>query len=147
MIITKIFFINILILASIRTEKVQNFKVSKNNDINLTVGESNIISIAYKKFAFLCLAVCSSDPYCLTATYDKSQERITNCFTYNRYFITNEMILSSTSNVYQKQPSVLNYPKNIPLNLIQYFILFFFFYSNFEIILLKYLVILKILMI
>jgi hypothetical protein len=109
MILKKMFFINILILASIRTETVQNyFKVSKNNDINLTVGESSIISSGNKKFAFLCWAVCSSDPYCLTATYDKSQGRITNCFTYNRYFITNEMILSSTSNVYQKEPSKLN---------------------------------------
>ena len=52
-----------------------------------------------------CAAVCSVNPICKTAVYDKSQERLMNCFTYNRYFQTSELVPFSTGVVYQKKSS------------------------------------------
>ncbi len=98
--------VNILLLVSIRTEAVHNdFKVFKNQDINMTVGESSLISSFYKPSRMQCASVCSANPSCLSAVHDNSRGRLMNCFTYNRYFKTSELIPSSTGVVYEKKLS------------------------------------------
>jgi hypothetical protein len=106
MILVKIFFVNILLLVSIRTETIQNdFKVLKKQDINMTVGESSLISSFYEPLWMQCASVCSANPSCLSAVHDKSRGSLMNCFTYNRYFNTSELIPSSTGVVYEKKLS------------------------------------------
>ncbi len=96
--------VNILLLVSIRTETIQNdFKVLENQDINMTVSESSLISSLYKPLWMQCASVCSANPNCLSAVHDNSQGRLMNCFTYNRYFKTSELIPSSTGVVYVKK--------------------------------------------
>ena len=82
-----------------------DFKVLKNQDINVTVGESSLISSVYKPSRMQCMAVCSSNPNCKTAVYDNGQGRLTNCFTYNQYFKTSELIPSISEIVYEKKSS------------------------------------------
>jgi hypothetical protein len=73
MILTKIFFVNILTLASIRTETIQNdFKVFKNQVVNMTLSESSLISNLYRPLWMQCAAVCNANPNCKTAIYDNS---------------------------------------------------------------------------
>jgi hypothetical protein len=104
MILIKIFLVNILLLVSIRTETIQNdFKVLKNQDINMTVGESSLISSFYKPSRMQCASICSANLNCLSAVHDKSRGSLMNCFTYNRYFNTSELIPSSTGVVYEKK--------------------------------------------
>ena len=114
----KIFFINILILASVESQGVtgqNDFKVFKNQDINMTVGESSIMSRVYKQSWMQCAAACSSNPNCKTAVYDNNQGRLTNCFTYSQYFKTSELIPSSTGIVYEKKSSKIDYSFKINL--------------------------------
>ena len=95
MILTKIFFVNILTLASIRTETIQNdFKVFKNQVLNMTLSESSLISSLYGPLWMQCAGVCSANPNCKTAICDSSQGRLVNCFIYNRYFKASELISS-----------------------------------------------------
>jgi hypothetical protein len=110
MILIKIFLVNILLLVSIRTETIQNdFKVLKNQDINMTVSESSLISSFYKPSRMQCASVCNANPNCLSAVNDKSRGRLMNCFTYNRYFNTSELIPSSTGVIYVKKSLSKNY--------------------------------------
>ena len=45
--------------------KSQNdFKLLKNQDIAVTVGESSLISSVYKPSRMQCMAVCSANPNC-----------------------------------------------------------------------------------
>ncbi len=107
---TKLFLVNILLLVSIRTEAIHNdFKVFKNQDINITVGESSLILSFYKPSRMQCMALCSTNANCLTAVYDNSQGRLMNCFTYNRLYKTSELIPSSTGVVYKKKSLSRNY--------------------------------------
>ena len=86
------------LLSVQQTETVQHeFKVSKNKEISMTIGESSLISSVNKMGDLFCVASCNSNPNCLTAVYHNSQGRIVNCFIYSRYFMANELILSSTS--------------------------------------------------
>jgi hypothetical protein len=106
MIFIKIFLVNILLLVSIRTETIQNdFKVLENQDLNMTVSEPSLISSFYKPSRMQCASECSANPNCLSAVHDNSQGRLMNCFTYNRYFNTSELIPSSTGVVYEKKLS------------------------------------------
>jgi hypothetical protein len=109
MILPKLFSINILIVALVESQQVvenpNEFKILKNQNINMTVNESSLISSNYKPSRMQCMAFCSTNINCLTAAYDNSQGRLTNCFTYNRYFQTSELIPSSTGVVYQKKSS------------------------------------------
>ena len=108
MILMTIFFLNNLILAPVRGETVQSdFNIVKNKDINLTLGGSSMISSSNKLLDLLCLAVCSSNPHCLTAVYDKNLGRLINCFKYDQYFQASELIPSSTRIVYEKKRSKL----------------------------------------
>jgi hypothetical protein len=104
MIFTEIFLIHILILISREQAVVGNqnyFEVFKNQDINLD--ESNLILTVHKSSKMQCIALCISNPKCLTAAYDNSQRKITNCLTYSRFFQSGELILSSSGVVYQKK--------------------------------------------
>jgi hypothetical protein len=106
MILIKIFLVNILLLVSIRTEAIHNdFKVFKNQDLNMTVSESSLTSSFYKPSRMQCMSLCNTNANCLTAVYDNSQGKLMNCFTYNRYFSTSELIPSSTGVVYEKKLS------------------------------------------
>jgi hypothetical protein len=62
----------------------------------MTVSESSLISSFYKPSSMQCMSLCNTNANCLTAVYDNSQGRLMNCFTYNRYFNTSELIPSST---------------------------------------------------
>jgi hypothetical protein len=104
MTLTKIFFVKILTFVLIKIETNQNdFKVFKNQDINMIWGESSLISSFYKPSRMMCASVCSANPNCKIAVYDKSQGRLMNCFTYNRLYKTSELIPSSTGVVYEKK--------------------------------------------
>ena len=92
------------LVSVVKTETVQHeFKVSKNQDTSMTIGESSLISSVYKLSRMTCMTICNSNPNCQTAVYDNSQERITNCFIYSRYFKANELIPSSNSIIYEKK--------------------------------------------
>jgi hypothetical protein len=100
----RILISSILQLACVRTEKVQHaFKVSKNQCVDLAVSKTCLISSVYKMVDLFCLASCNSNPECLTVVFDQSQEMIRNCFMYNRYFKSCELIASSNSTVYKKK--------------------------------------------
>jgi hypothetical protein len=106
MVSTKILFKCVLFLATVESQGVTNqndFKVLKNQDINMTVGESSLISSVYKPSRMQCMAMCSGNSNCKLAVYDKSQGRLTNCFTYSRYFKISELIPSSTGVIYEKK--------------------------------------------
>ncbi len=98
--------VNILLLVSIRTETIQNdFKVLKNQDLNMTLSETSLISSFYKLSRIQCASVCSTNPNCLSGVHDNSQGNLVNCFTYNRYFNTSELTPSSTGDVFEKKLS------------------------------------------
>ncbi len=80
-----------------------DFTVFKNQEINLTVGESSLISNIFKPSRMQCMAGCSLNEYCKTVVYYNGQGRLINCFIYMRYFQTSEFIPSSTGVVYQKK--------------------------------------------
>jgi hypothetical protein len=110
MISTKIFFTNILILALGATqgeERQNDFKIFKNQYKNMTVNESSLVSSLYKPSRMQCITLCSTNTNCLTAMYDNSHEKINNCFTYSKYFQTNELIPSSTVVIYEKKSSMI----------------------------------------
>jgi hypothetical protein len=111
MILTNIFFVKILTFVSIiSTEAIQNdFKVFKKQDLNMTLSASSLISKFYKLSRMQCAGVCSANPNCKTAVFDHNQGRLMNCFTYNRYFKTSELIPSSTGVVYERKSLSKNY--------------------------------------
>jgi hypothetical protein len=51
----------------------------------------------------MCVAVCASESFCLTAVYNNQNGLLRNCFLYNRYFSSSELVSSSTSTFYQKK--------------------------------------------
>ena len=92
------------LMSVVKPETVQHeFKVSKNQYINMMMGESSLISSVNKMGDLFCVASCNSNPNCLTAVYDNSQGGITKCFSYSRYFKVNELIPSTTSIIYEKK--------------------------------------------
>jgi hypothetical protein len=106
MISKNMFFINILLLAFDKSQGVSNqnyFRVLKNQNINMTVGESSLISSVYKLSRMQCMTVCSVNSNCKTAVYDNRQGNLINCFSYSRYFKTSELKPSSTGVVYEKK--------------------------------------------
>jgi hypothetical protein len=108
--ILAIFFINILIFTSIKTEIIQNnFNILTNKDINSMMDEISLISSANKIFGLCCLTLCNSNPNCLTAVYDYSKININNCFTYSQYIKATELIPSKTSIVYEKKKGKIYY--------------------------------------
>ena len=76
---------------------------------------SNLKRFEWKKFCILrdqplfkqsrtmCVAVCASESFCLTAVYNNQNGLLRNCFLYNRYFSSSELVSSSTSTFYQKK--------------------------------------------
>ncbi len=106
MILKHMFFINILLLAFDESQGVANhndFRVLKNQNINMSVGESSLISSVYKLSRMQCMTFCSVNSNCKTTVYDNRQGNLINCFTYSRYFKTSELIPSSTGVVYEKK--------------------------------------------
>jgi hypothetical protein len=110
MISTNLFSINIIILALGATQGVLNsndFKILKNQYINIPVSESGLISSVYKPSRMQCITLCSTNTNCLTAMYDNSHNKLNNCFTYRKYFQTRELIQSSSGVVYEKKSSMI----------------------------------------
>ena len=104
MISIKKFLVIILLFICIRTETVEHdYKVSKNHGLDMATSEKFLISSFYKPADLICLASCNSNPECLTIVYDQNQGMIRNCFMFNRYFNSSELIPLSTSNVYEKK--------------------------------------------
>ena len=98
MAIQKILIFSILQLVT--TEIVQNnFKILKNQG---AASETCLISSAYKTTDLACLASCNSKSECLTVIYDRIQV-ITNCFMYNRYIKSSDLINSNNFILYEKK--------------------------------------------
>jgi hypothetical protein len=103
------FLISILILTILQFELVipetvqHNFKVSKNQIVDMAASETCLISSLNKTFEITCLGSCNSNVECLTVVYDQSKGITKNCIIYNRYFKSNELKPSSTSTVYEKK--------------------------------------------
>ena len=71
-------------MSIVKTETIQNeFKVTRNQDINLKFGELSLISSVNKMNGLFCVATCNSNLNYRIAVYDNSQGRITNHFQYN----------------------------------------------------------------
>jgi hypothetical protein len=104
MVLTRILIVTILQFTCVYLEKVQNdFKVSKNQSIDLTASEKCLISSVYKSSRMTCMGSCNSNPECRTVVYNRNKGINSNCFFYNRYFDSSEMMVSNTSTVYQKK--------------------------------------------
>jgi hypothetical protein len=107
MILKNVFFVNILLLACDESQGVANpnyFMVLKNQNLNMSLSESSLISSVYKPSRMQCMTACSANTNCKTAVYDNSQRMLINCFLYSRFFKISEMIPSSTKVVYEKKP-------------------------------------------
>ena len=124
MVLIRMLLLSILrLLRCVRTDKIEHdFKVSQNQGLDLAGSEPCLISSVYKPSRMICMGSCNSDSECLTAVYDQSKGMIRNCFMYNRYFKSSELIPSSTSILYEKKIS--NY---FLKNYIQEVLLFFLF--------------------
>jgi hypothetical protein len=104
MVLIKILIFSILKLACANLEKVQHdFKVSKNQSIDNTASETCLTSSAYESSIITCVGSCNLNPDCVTVVFDQSKGKTINCFFYNRYFDSSEMIPSSASTVYEKK--------------------------------------------
>ena len=91
-------------MALINGEAVQHdFRVLKDQGVDLLVGESSLISSIFKPSRMQCMAACSSNSDCVTAVYDNSKGMVRNCFHYNRQFFSNELIPSTNSILYEKK--------------------------------------------
>ena len=115
----------ILILALVESQGIasQNyFTVLKNQDINMTVGESSLISSVYKPSWMQCMTVCYVNPNCKTAVHDNSKGRLTNCFTYSRYFQAIELIPSITGVICEKKTSSASKTFFLTMKHMHYFI-------------------------
>ena len=114
--------------ASINGETVQNdFKVFKDLGVNSSLGESSLISSVFKPSRMTCMRSCSSNHNCLTAVYDNSNGRVTNCFLYNRFFCSDELIIMTTSILYEKQSNSSNFTSNISF---QHLSIFYISFEN-----------------
>ena len=104
MVLMRISILAILQFTFVYLETViHDFKVSQNHGIDLAVNKICLISSFNKMAELLCLASCNFNQECLAVVFDKSKEVNTNCFLYNRYFQTNELIPSSNSTVFEKK--------------------------------------------
>ncbi len=93
----------ILQYVCVNPETVQHdFKVSKDQVVDLTASETCLISSVYKSSEMTCIGSCNSNLECLTVVYDQNKGITKNCFIYNRYFKSNELKPSSTSAAYEK---------------------------------------------
>jgi hypothetical protein len=100
-------FLNIFKLLAITANSITetNFHILKNQDINTTIAQTlnNLISKVYRKAEMFCIASCNSNIECTSVVYDSKIGMIHNCFLYNRYFDSSELVRSSTSNFYPKK--------------------------------------------
>jgi hypothetical protein len=104
MVLIKILIFSILKLACANLGKGQHdFKVSKNRSIDLAASEACLISSICKSSRMTCMGSCSSNPDCVTVVFDQSKGINGYCFMYNRYFKSSDMMISSTSSVYEKK--------------------------------------------
>jgi hypothetical protein len=104
MVSARILILTILQFICVNPETVQHdFKVSKNQSVDLTESETCLISSLYKSSEIVCIGSCNSNPECRTVVYDQREGMIRNCFMFNRYFKSSEMIHSITSSVYEKK--------------------------------------------
>jgi hypothetical protein len=93
----------ILKFASIHAETFQHeFKVSKNQDVNINIVELNLISSLSKMVDLLCIASCNTNSVCMTVVYDYRRGLINNCFLYDMKFHFSELVESSTTTLYEK---------------------------------------------
>ena len=91
-------------MALINGETVQHdFRVLKDQGVDLVVSESSLISSIFKPSRMQCMAACSSNSNCVTAVYDHSEGMVRNCFLYNRQICSNELMPSTNSILYEKK--------------------------------------------
>ena len=95
----------ILRLTSIQADTIQHeFNVSKNQDVNMNLVESNLkISSLNKMVDLLCVASCNSNSECMTVVYDYRRGLTNNCFLYKINFHISELLESNTSTLYEKK--------------------------------------------
>ena len=80
-----------------------NFKFSINQDVNSNI-VATLIFNGKKSSSVMCANSCGMVSNCLTAVFRKSGLS-NNCFLYDRYFISDELISSSNSTLYEKKIS------------------------------------------
>ena len=98
-----ILLVNGLLLVEINGDSQKNnFKVLKDKDINSSIANSLIFN-AHKPSKLMCVYHCSLTSKCLTAVFSSKSGLLNNCFIYNRYFISNEVISSNSSILYEKK--------------------------------------------
>jgi len=104
MVLISILILTILQFELVIPETVQHdFKVSKNQIVDMAASETCLISSLNKSFKMTCIGSCNSNVECLTVVYDQYKGITKNCFIYNRYFKPNELKPSSTSTAYEKK--------------------------------------------
>jgi hypothetical protein len=100
----RILILNLLQFSCVYFETViHDFKVSKNQSIDLGVSKTCLISSVNKSSRMTCMGSCNFNSHFVTVVFDQSKEINKNCFMYNRYFKYSELILSSTSTVYEQK--------------------------------------------
>jgi hypothetical protein len=106
MVLISILILSILQFAYVNPETVQHdFKVSKDQVVDFTASETCLISSVYKSSEMACIGSCNSNVEFLTVVYDQSKGKSENCLIYNRYFKSNDMMLSRSSTIYEKNLS------------------------------------------
>ena len=93
-----ILILSFLKFLAITAVELQSYEIFKNQTVR---SPANCISNIYEHSKVLCIASCNLNSQCVSGVYDIGM--IFNCFHYNKYFNSSEMIPLSTSEFYQKK--------------------------------------------
>ena len=100
-----VFNIFTLVVAITADSVSNNFHILKNQDVS-SCG-NDLIYEFFKQSRTMCISTCSLNSICFTAVFNYQNGLLRNCFIYNRYFNSSELIKSSTSTVYEKKETFL----------------------------------------
>ena len=101
-----VLLINIVERNKITGNSIGNdFKVLKNQDIYLD-RFNRLISNVNKLTEAFCLSSCNSNSKCITSVFNTEISLINNCFLYNNYFHSDELIQSNSSIFFKKKKTV-----------------------------------------
>jgi hypothetical protein len=104
MVLISILILTILQFELVIPETIQHdFKVSKDQSVDLEASVTSLISSFNKSSEMACIGSCNSNVECLTVVYDQNKGIPKNCFIYNRFFKLNELKPSSTTAAYEKK--------------------------------------------
>ena len=105
MISIKIFYAWNLVVVLTANSKGKDFDILKNQDVNSTVAATcnKLILKVNKPSEIFCIASCNSNSECVSVFYNNKNALIPNCFLYNKYFNSSELVPSNTAILYQKK--------------------------------------------